>query len=150
MKALPELRGLDAARFDQEVLPRGEPVVLRGLVREWPAVRRALQSPEAVCRYVQGFDRGTPVDALLMPPEVGGRIFYTPGLSAFNYVRKRVPISTVIEQVVRYSHFPVAPAVAAQSAPIHECLPGFETENVLPAPGCSATISVKLPFTSPP
>jgi hypothetical protein len=135
MTALPEFHGVDARRFAEEIQARGEPVVLRGLVREWPAVRQALQSPEAVCRYVAGFDRGTPVDALLMPPEVGGRIFYKPDLASFNFLRKRVPISTVIEQVVRYSHFPVAPAVAAQSAPIRECLPGFETENALPLLG---------------
>jgi hypothetical protein len=130
--ALAEFHGVDAQGFATQVLPRGEPAVLRGLVRDWPAVRRALESPEAICRYLLAFDRGAPVDALLMPPEVGGRIFYSPDLQGFNYARKRVPISTVVEQVVRYSHFPVAPAVAAQSAPVHECLPGFERENVLP------------------
>jgi len=134
-RALPEFRDVDPNRFRAEVLPRGEPAILRGVARDWPAVRAARQSPEAVCRYLMAFDRGAPVDALLMPPEVRGRIFYSDDLRGFNYARKKVPISTVIEQVVRYSHFPQAPAVAAQSAPIHECLPGFEKENVLPLLG---------------
>ena len=56
-------------------------------------------------------------------------------MRGFNYARKQVPISSVIEQVVRYSHFPNAPAVAAQSALVHQCLPGFETENVMPLLG---------------
>jgi hypothetical protein len=134
-RKLAEYRDIDAQRFATQVLPRGEPAVLRGLVRDWPAVQRALESPEAICRYVLGFERGAPVDALLLPPEAGGRIFYSPDLQGFNYVRRRVPIATVVEQVVRYSHFPVAPAVAAQSAPVHECLPGFEKRNVLPLLG---------------
>jgi hypothetical protein len=135
VRPLAEFEGVDAARFAREILPRGEPALVRGVVRDWPAVRAARQSPEAICRYVLGFDRGSPVDALLMPPQVGGRIFYSDDLRGFNYARRKVPISTVIEQVVRYSHFPSSPAVAAQSAPVHECLPGFEKENVLPLLG---------------
>jgi hypothetical protein len=135
VRPLAEFEGVDAARFAREILPRGEPALVRGVVRDWPAVRAARQSPEAICRYVLGFDRGSPVDALLMPPQVRGRIFYSDDLRGFNYARKKVPISTVVEQVVRYSHFPTAPAVAAQSAPVHECLPGFEKENVLPLVG---------------
>jgi hypothetical protein len=129
--ALSEYQGVDARRFRDEIEPRGEPAVLRGLVRDWPAVAAARQSPEAVCRYVMRFDKGFPVDALLMPPEVAGRIFYSDDMRGFNYARKKVPLSTVIEQVARYSHFASAPAVAAQSALVHECLPGFERENVL-------------------
>jgi hypothetical protein len=129
--ALSEYQGVDARRFRDEIEPRGEPAVLRGLVRDWPAVAAARQSPEAACRYIMGFDRGFPVDALLMPPEAQGRIFYSSDLRGFNYARKKVPLSTVIEQVARYSHFASAPAVAAQSALVHECLPGFERENVL-------------------
>ena len=131
-RALPEYREVDARRFAEEILPRGEPAVLRGLVRDWPAARAAAQSAEAICRYLISFDSGATVDALLMPPEVRGRIFYSPDLKGFNYARKKVPLSTVIEQVARYSHFPEPPAVAAQSAPIHECLPGFERQNALP------------------
>ena len=132
MEALAEYEGVDARRFRDEIEARGEPAVLRGIARGWPAVQAARQSPEAVCRYIMGFDQGFPVDALLMRPEVHGRIFYSDDMRGFNYARKKVPVSTVVEQVVRYSHFPSAPAVAAQSALVHECLPGFEKENVLP------------------
>jgi hypothetical protein len=135
MPALAEYRDVDARVFADEVEARGEPAVLRGLVRDWPAVRLALESPEAICRRLVALDSGAPVDALLLRPEEGGRIFYAPDMRGFNYLRKRVTISSVIEQVVRYSHFPDAPAVAAQSAPIVDCLPGFERENVLPLLG---------------
>ena len=133
--ALAEFHDVDARRFAADVVPRGEPAVLRGVARDWPAVRAARESPEAVCRYLMAFDQGTPVDALLMPPEMHGRIFYSNDMRGFNYARKKVPLSTVIEQVARYSHFANAPAVAAQSALVHDCLPGFERENALPLLG---------------
>jgi hypothetical protein len=37
----------------------------------------------------------------------------------------------VLEQVLRYSAFSDAPSVAVQSAPLHECAPGFAAENRL-------------------
>src|SRR5205814_2050099 len=66
---LAEYREVDARRFARELVPLGEPAVLRGLVRDWPAVRQALHSPEAICRYLMQLDSGAPVDALLMRPE---------------------------------------------------------------------------------
>jgi hypothetical protein len=71
------------------------------------------------------------VDAILLPPECGGRIGYDPTMSGFNFVRNRLPVTAVAEQVLRYSQFPKAPAVAAQSALIRDCLPGLSGENSL-------------------
>jgi hypothetical protein len=131
--ALPEWQGLGARGFSEEILSRGEPAILRGFVRYWPSVARARQSPEAISAYLSAFDRGATVDALLMPPEVEGRIFYSEDLRGFNYLRSKRSVSAILEQVARYSHFPAAPAVALQSAPIAEALPGFELENPMPA-----------------
>lgn len=114
----------------REVFGSGQPAVLRGFVSRWPAVN--VQSPAAQVEYLRLFDSGTPVDAVMTPPEVGGRIFYDQAMKGFNFVRNRLPIATIAEQVLRYSRFERAPAVAAQSALIRDCLPGFSGENALP------------------
>ncbi len=111
---------------------RGRPVVLRGLVDAWPAVRRARDSQAALIDYLRRFDCGAAVDALMTAPEHGGRLFYDETLSGFNFLRNRLPLAQVIEQVQRYGRFAASPAVAAQSAPTRECLPGFSEENALP------------------
>ena len=112
-----------------EVFGSGRPAVLRGLVRQWPAVN--IKSPAALVEYLRRFDNGTPVDAVMTPPEIGGKIFYDEAMKGFNFVRNRLPLTTVAEQVLRYSAFDRAPAVAAQSALIRDCLPGFARENAL-------------------
>ena len=48
--------------------------VLRGFVKSWPAAR--VQSPVAMVEYLRRFETGIPVDAVMTPPEVEGRIFY--------------------------------------------------------------------------
>jgi len=127
-----EYSGLDAAAIRREVLPDKRPAILRGLVRDWPAVEQGLGSPAALVRYLNRFDSGKSVDALLTAPEIGGQIFYSDdALTGFNFLRNKLPLTAVAEQVLRYAEFPKSPAVAAQSALIRDCLPGFSAENSL-------------------
>ena len=124
-----EFHTLDDDLIRSQVFTAGRPAVLRGLVSNWPAV--SMGSPAAVVEYLRRFDNGTPVDAVMTPPELEGKLFYDSGMNGFNFVRNRLPLTAVAEQVLRYSAFARAPAVAVQSALIRDCVPGFAGENVL-------------------
>src|SRR5262245_61462176 len=131
MKPIREFSSPDDDVVRRDVFTSGQPAVLRGFVRRWPIVEAGANSPTAVLESLHRFDNGTPVDAIMTPPEVEGRVFYNDAMTGFNFVRNRLPVSAIAEQVMRYSAFPRAPAVAAQSALIRDCLPGFSTENGL-------------------
>jgi hypothetical protein len=126
-----EFAGLDNAAIRRDVLPDKRPAVLRGLVGDWPAVKQGLASAAALVQYLSRFDSGKAVDALLAAPQIDGRLFYNDTMTGFNFVRNRLPLAAVAEQVLRYAQFPKSPAVAAQSALIRDCLPGFAEENHL-------------------
>lgn len=132
MTPIAEWHDVDEATFRNEILTKYQPAVLRGLVGDWPAVRQAQRSDAAFFSYLTARDSGAEVDALLMRPEAGGRVFYNDDLSGFNYARNRLPISTLVEQLARYAQFPNPPGLAVQSAPIADCLPGFLRENKMP------------------
>jgi hypothetical protein len=121
----------DDESIRREVIASGQPAVLRGLVREWPIVRAGERSAAAVVEALRRFASDTPVDAIMTPPEIAGRVFYDDAMNGFNFVRNRLPIAAVAEQVLRYAAFPNPPAVAVQSALIRDCLPGFTAENRL-------------------
>ena len=127
-----EYHDVDAARFRGQILGSYRPAILRGFVRHWPAVRLAVQSPEAVCQYLLACDSGHPVDALLLAPQHKGRLFYQTDMTGFNFARRQLPLSAVIEQLVRYSQFSEPPSVAVQSALIDDCLPRFSREHAAP------------------
>jgi len=129
--AIREFSALDSDAIRRDVLEDKRPAVLRGLVSDWPAVKQGQDSPAALVRYLKGFDSGKPVDALLAAPEIDGQIFYNDAMTGFNFLRNRLPLAAVAEQVLRYAGFPKSPAVAAQSALIRDCLPGFSDENRL-------------------
>ncbi|MDB6083828.1 MAG: hypothetical protein JWN43_1709, partial [Gammaproteobacteria bacterium] len=130
---LREFNGLDGEGVRRDVLSQGRPAVLRSLVEDWIAVHEARRSPAALIRYFQEFDNGSLVDALLAPPEIGGQISYNESMTGFNFVRNRLSLIAVAEQTLRYARFSKPPSIAAQSALIRECLPGFETQNRLDA-----------------
>ena len=117
----------------RQVLTGEHPAVIRGLVDDWTAVREARISPDALLRYLRQFDIGRPVDALLMRPEIQGQLSYNDAMTGFNFVRNRLPLTEIAEQALRYAQFADAPSVAAQSALIRDCLPGFEEHNRLGA-----------------
>jgi len=123
--------GLTVEQIRRQVLPDKHPAILRGLVRDWRAVREFSDSPASLVRYIKQLDSGAPVDALMTAPEAGGQISYNAAMTGFNFHRNRLPLSEIAEQVLRYSHFAQPPAVAAQSALIRDCLPAFARENSL-------------------
>jgi hypothetical protein len=131
MEPIREFSTLDEDAIRREVIGSERPAVLRGLIAGWPAVDVSRSSPAAVVEYLRRLDNGNPVDAIMTPPEVEGRVFYNETMSGFNFVRNRLPITAIAEQVLRYCAFARPPAVAAQSALIRDCLPGFTAENSL-------------------
>jgi hypothetical protein len=131
VQAITEWHHVDAETFRERIASQYQPAVLRGLVGHWPAVQRARQSPHAITEYLHGFDNGRPVDAVMTRPEERGRIFYSDDFNGFNFLRNKVPVSSVLEQLSRYAAFEHPPAVAVQSALIKDCLPGFLDENRL-------------------
>lgn len=132
MQGMKEVTGLTRERFEREVLPAYEPVVMRGVVAHWPLVARGRAGLEACLQYLMGFDRGEAVDAVLARPDATRAFAYKPGLDGFNFALDKRPYAALFEQLWRYSHFPEPPALAAQSALVSEALPGLEEANGLP------------------
>ena len=117
--------------FRSEILSSNEPVVLRGLVRDWPAVR-ASQSIDAAIAYLERFDRQSAVEAFVGPPEIRGRFFYRDGATAFNFERRRGRLKEILDAIRQVGDSPAAPAIYVGAAPVAEVLPGFEQDNAMP------------------
>jgi hypothetical protein len=134
-----EWRGSDIATFEDEIVRRNEPVVLRELVREWPAVRHGLQSPQALCSYLKQFDAGGVVKTLVGPPGIAGRFFYNDDLGGMNFAREEQTFCDALDGLIAHLDDPSPPAIAIQAAPASNYLPGFVAENVNPLTDAAVT-----------
>ena len=123
---------MGAEEFAGVVAPAREPVVLQGAVAGWPAVAAGRESAPGLAAYLARFDNGREVDAIRMPPSAHGRIFYNEDMSGFNFTREKMSVSQAVKRAMKNGRFGNSPALAVQSAPIPDCLPGFAAENVMP------------------
>jgi len=124
--------GVDLKAFREEILAAGRPVVLKDLVKDWPAVRAGRDSPRALADYLRGFDRGKQVAVLEGPPSIRGHFFYREDMRGMNFERRPATISATIERLLAQAGDPNPPALYVESTPTPEHLPPFAGENVNP------------------
>lgn len=132
MQQIQEWQGVDRAVFESEIVPAGRPAVLRGLVGDWPAVKAGRQSPESVVDYFKQCDSGATVTAMVGPPEIKGRFFYTDDFEAFNFGSKSVPLGTALDTFVDLATDPQPHAIALQALSVADIMPSFLTDNTMP------------------
>ena len=126
-----EVAEVDFALFHQEIRPASEPVVMRGLVRDWPAVAAAQESDAAIVDYLIGCGPTKPVGAIAARPEEKGRFFYNEDLTGFNFVSGRGQLEMFLRDLLAVGNEANPPAMAMQSEVIPDVLPAFGEANRL-------------------
>ena len=133
-----EIAEVDAARFTSDILARNQPVILRGLVADWPAVQAAQTSDLVLADYLRGFERGQLIEAMIGPPAIKGRFFYD-GAQGLNFERRQGTLGLALKTILGLADDPDPPTIYVGSTPIPSILPGFERDNVLPVLGPEVT-----------
>jgi hypothetical protein len=119
-------------QFLREVVEPCRPVVLRGLVKDWPIVEAGRLSPSAVQDHLEPLDAGGEVEAFFGAPAIAGKYFYTEDLRGFNFERRRMKFSMALESIVSSLGLPDSPSVYVGSVPTNDFLPGFAALNPMP------------------
>lgn len=118
--------------FVAEILPKGQPVLMKGLLNDWPAVAIGRSGAGATAVYLKSLDRGNPASVLEANAAVQGRFAYGPDMYDFNFHRRTKSISAAIDQLLAAMEHPNPPYIYIQSTPIADHLPGFLRDNVHP------------------
>lgn len=124
-----ELSAVDPRAIGDDILTSPVPLVIRGLVAHWPAVRAARESAQAGSAYLRGLCRDATVGAWLGPPDIEGRFFYNHDMSGFNYQPQRLKLSAVLDELERQHDVPRPSALYVGSTTVDTCLPGFRDAN---------------------
>jgi hypothetical protein len=128
-KPIAEVHGVDRRTFDEEIRPAGQPVVMRNLAADWPAVAAAKRSDQDLVDYMKAYRLPHPVGVIVGDPAIRGRFFYSDDLKAMNFGQGTSRLDPFLDRLLRDRDNPHPFAIALQSLPIPELLPGFEAEN---------------------
>lgn len=126
-----ELGTIDRERFDAEIRQAREPVVLRELAADWPAVHAGRAGGEGIVSYCKRFSHDRPVSAIVGEPAIKGRFFYNDDFTGMNFVRGVSPLDPFLDRLLRELERPTGYAMAIQSILAPELLPGFTAENAI-------------------
>lgn len=121
--------GLTAGAIPDWVVNSASPLVLKGLVREWPIVKAAMQSPEAAYNYLCQFYNGELLNTVIGDETNNGAIFYNQDFTGFAYERLRSSLTRVYRNINNLHASGSQRAYYIDSAPVDGCVPGFREHN---------------------
>jgi Cupin-like domain len=128
-----DVRDLEGPQqFIREVVEPCRPVVLRGLVKDWPIVAAGRLSPSAVRDHLEPLDAGGDIEAFFGAPAIAGKYFYTEDLKSFNFERRRMKFAAALESIVSSVGVPGSPSIYVGSVPTSDFLPRFGSLNPMP------------------
>lgn len=123
---------------------RQTPLVIRGLVADWPLVAAARQSEQAVADYLRRFSLQRPVQAFFAPAEAKGRFFYNDDLTGLNFTQQQTTLEQVLTQILPPQETAPTATCYMGSTTLDYCVPGLKDENPLPLALSNPLISLWL------
>ena len=113
------------------LLAAGEPVLLKGLVRDWALVVAGRASPQSAVAHLLAHYNGRAVPYSWGPPATAGRPFYSEDLTGLNTEARRGPLDTVLADILAHLDDPAPPTHYIASVPVDGVLPGLRAGNDL-------------------
>lgn len=129
--AITVIENCNSTAITDEVLKSSQPILLKGLVSQWPIVKAAAVSNRNAADYILKFDHGAPVTVYQGEPEIDGRIFYNDKLDGFNFQRTRQTFKETIDKIFATDNVVDPPTYYIGSTMVDHWLPGFLQENPL-------------------
>jgi hypothetical protein len=118
--------------FRAEILPGGQPMVLRGIAREWPLVVAALNDSREAMALLEASANGEETRVLRTDPGEEGRFHYGKDVGSFNFIRGQGSVTDILatlrDQEISYRPF----AMAAQAMIAERFFPGFTQSHPMP------------------
>ena len=126
-----EWHKVDLQTFREQIFPASQPAILRGLVRNWPAVVQGLQSADAIARYLLSLQQGTPASLITADPSIKGRFFYRDDMRGTNFLRAQAPLSACLQALLKHLDTQQPPGIYMEAASLPAILPTFTQDHCL-------------------
>ncbi|MES2120780.1 MAG: cupin-like domain-containing protein [Pseudomonadota bacterium] len=123
---------VSADELAQRLDPLDHPVVVRGLVSQWPVVEAARQSPAALASYLSSLDRGQPLRLFVGPPDIEGRYFYEPGMRGFNFAVSNATLTQLVGRLMELADGSSRQTLYLGSTPAEDLLTSFADTHPMP------------------
>ena len=150
MSALAELplietvEGCDPQHIPAHVFESEVPLVLKGLVSEWPAVKACSRSLAHATEYLSEYWVDKPVTIYVGDSDINGRFAYNDDFTDFNFKSGYGQLAQVLQKLSEEPDDDRAQAIYVGSTAVDGWLPGFREQNDVVVPSDDVTVSFWL------
>lgn len=138
--SIDECPARDCGPVLREAVQSGTPLVMRGLVSDWPVVAAAHRGDAALLDYFAAIAGPEAIDAVAAPADAGGRFHYDAEMRGFTFARMRLSLGAFLGELRQELEQDAPRALAAQGVVCAAACPGFDHANPLPVrPGAGET-----------
>jgi hypothetical protein len=132
MRQIAEWAVPTAEQFQNEILPLGQPAVLRDVARDWPLVVAGKQDHHKCMEMLAAHATNAGVEILRSDPEEEGRFHYGRDGRSLNFVRGRASLPTFLAALREQGEAERPYAMVVQSLLAERLIPGFATAHSTP------------------
>ncbi|MDC8831253.1 cupin-like domain-containing protein [Alteromonas gilva] len=108
-----------------------KPVILKGLVKDWPLVQTARQSRQAVMDQLCEQDTGHPLLVYRGAPPINARFGYNKSCTGFNYTSEKARLADVVQEIAANIDQAQHDYLYINSLRFDQGLPGLSKANTL-------------------
>ncbi|MEW6993051.1 cupin-like domain-containing protein [Colwelliaceae bacterium MEBiC 14330] len=133
MAKVKQVIGCSPEKITKDILMSNEPLVLKGLVNDWPIVKAAKNSPEQATKYLKKYYQGMPVAIGVSDYKNNGRLFYNDDFTGFNFSKQTAQFDEILSYLLASQHNAKANSLYVGSTDVNKLLPDFRQENDISA-----------------
>lgn len=137
------VEGLTPQSIPADVFESDKPLLLKGLVTDWPAVVACRQSLATAARYLSDFWSEKPV-TVYVGDGIDGRFSYNEDFTGFNFRSGTSHLGQVFQKLAEQQNRESSQSIYVGSTAVDRWLPGFRTQNDLAVPADDALVSFWL------
>ena len=127
------LEGCSPQEIPTHVYESEVPIVLKGLVDEWPAVQACSQSLSSAASYLSNFWADQPV-LVFAGNDIDGRFFYNEDCTGFNFRAGTAPLQLVLHKLGEQPDDGPVETIYVGATAVDKWLPGFRAQNDVTIP----------------
>lgn len=137
------VEGIKPESIPARVFESESPLLLKGLVSEWPAVKSCRQSLAAAAQYLSDFWTENPV-TVYVGEGIDGRFAYNEDFTGFNFRSGTAHLGQVFQKIAEQEDLESSQSIYVGSTAVDRWLPGFRSQNDLHVPAADALVSFWL------